>query len=108
MAKLAGHTEGTLKKFYPPVKRKAEEQYSSFGGAADTTAKPTAAKPNAPKKRKTPEGDDTNEDGAAGENGKTTKGKGRGGTRAKKEKDSEDEGMFLLYYVESYLANESV
>ncbi|KAF2660044.1 hypothetical protein K491DRAFT_589910 [Lophiostoma macrostomum CBS 122681] len=95
MAELTGHTEGTLKKFYPPIKRKVAEIYPSFaggeGGAAAAAAKPAPAKANGSKKRKA--SDDENGDGASDENGKATKGKGRGGKRTKKNKKDQEEAQ---------------
>ncbi|KAJ8116135.1 hypothetical protein OPT61_g2384 [Boeremia exigua] len=50
-AQLSGFTEGTLKKFWPPVKKKVMEEHPNFGkfltgapAAAASTAKATASK----------------------------------------------------------------
>jgi hypothetical protein len=98
MAELSGHTEGTLKKFYPPVKRKAAELNPSFGaGEGGGAAKPAPVKANGSKKRKA--SDDENGDRVSEENGKAAKGKGRGAKRTKKgtkEEASESDGVWCL------------
>jgi hypothetical protein len=53
MAKLAGFTEGTTKKFWPPVKRKAMEEHPELANQLTGTASSTTAAPKAAgKKRK--------------------------------------------------------
>jgi hypothetical protein len=56
MAKLTGFTEGTTKKFWPPVKRKVMEEHPELAkyliGTASTTATAATATKAAGKKRK--------------------------------------------------------
>lgn len=102
-AKLTGFTEGSLKKFWPPVKNKAIEHTESFGtflkGAGAAAAPPKAAAGG--KKRKAADTDADAEldprtsptdtaDGKAAE-GKTKKGPAKKSGKKAKMEEVEDE-----------------
>jgi hypothetical protein len=82
-AKLTGFTEGSLKKFWPPVKNKAIEQTESFGAFLNG-AGGVAAAPNAPaggKKRKAADADADADLDPKTSSADTTGGKAEGETK---------------------------
>lgn len=103
-AKLTGFTEGSLKKFWPPVKNKAIEQTESFGAFLNGTgaaAAPSKAASAGGKKRKAADADadadldpkissaDTTDGKAA--DGKTKKAPAKKRGKKAKAEDSDDE-----------------
>ncbi|XPS75673.1 hypothetical protein M3J09_007747 [Ascochyta lentis] len=110
-AKLSGFTEGTLKKFWPPVKKKGIENHENFGKflGGGSVAPANAPKAAAGKKRKAADDDagadpepsdaaDVNDGKTSGKPAKApAKGKGRGKKvkteeKVKEEDDSADGG----------------
>ncbi|KAF2874164.1 hypothetical protein BDV95DRAFT_324069 [Massariosphaeria phaeospora] len=104
MATLTGNTAGTLKKMFPPIKRKAVEAHPSFGtflGQPGTgaEAKAAPAKANGSKKRKSPTSE-TAENGKANgddelvpdatKNGNTKKKAAGKGGKKRKSPDAEN------------------
>ncbi|KAF3037001.1 hypothetical protein E8E11_005762 [Didymella keratinophila] len=82
-AKLTGFTEGSLKKFWPPVKNKAIEQTESFGaflnGTGAVAAAPKAAAAAGGKKRKAADADADTDLDPKTSSADTTDGKAAGG-----------------------------
>jgi hypothetical protein len=92
-AKLTGFTEGSLKKFWPPVKNKAIEQTESFGAFLNG-AGGVAAAPNAPaggKKRKAADADADADLDPKTSSADTTGGKAEGKTEEVEEKKVKEE-----------------
>ncbi|KAF9695658.1 hypothetical protein EKO04_006501 [Ascochyta lentis] len=117
-AKLSGFTEGTLKKFWPPVKKKGIENHENFGKflGGGSVAPANAPKAAAGKKRKAADDDagadpepsdaaDVNDGKTSGKPAKApAKGKGRGKKvkteeKVKEEDDSADGGDGLSEFV---------
>ncbi|KAJ4991822.1 hypothetical protein SVAN01_02672 [Stagonosporopsis vannaccii] len=97
-AQLTGFTEGTLKKLWPPVKKKAIEQHSNFGKfiSGDSAAATSTSKAVAGKKRKAADADAGIEPAEADiADSKTTEGKAKRaltkGKRGRKIKTEEAE-----------------
>lgn len=111
MEKLTGNTAGTLKKMWPPVKRKAVEQHPSFGPFVGMTSEGEAAKPaaapkaNGGRKRKAAQADSENNsvDGNTGVAADKAKPKKQAPKKAKKGKDDagaeEADGTFVCLVV---------
>ncbi len=93
MATLTGNTAGSLKKMWPPIKKKAIEHHASFGtflGAVMANGEAKVATPKAtPKKRKTADEDD--DDAGNDKTASPVKGKGRPKKQVKKEESSSEE-----------------
>lgn len=80
-AKLTGFTEGTMKKFWPPVKKKAMEEHPEFAKFITGNTAPPAAKSAGGKKRKAIE---AGVDADADADGDATEGKGKKAAKSKR------------------------
>ncbi|KZM20370.1 uncharacterized protein EKO05_0006928 [Ascochyta rabiei] len=89
-AQLSGFTEGTLKKFWPPVKKKGIENHENFGTflMGGSAAPATAPKAAAGKKRKAADADAADVDDSKA-SGKPMKAPAKGNGRGKKVKTEE-------------------